>query len=110
MIDQKIAKIAAQAAAAHMGEIISSIHTEKSEEEPTVYAAAFTALMKECDITPEILEERINKWVEQKYASRLTGGVQALISVTNNLLKGSQNSNMSDKVFKKLVEIAFPTE
>jgi hypothetical protein len=105
MVDKKVAStIASQAASIHMGLLMDSVHDPVVQVETSVYHAAFVTLLKGCDITPEIFEERIRAYAA-KHASEHDAP-----SLVGNLLKESKRPEMGHKIFKRLVQAVFPAE
>lgn len=104
MVNQKIVDIASQTAAEHMGKIIKNIYQENDDEETTVYFDTFQTLLNSCNITSEILTQRVTEWVEINYQCRDPKGI------VGSLIKSSTNANMGQKIFKKLVCAVFPAE
>lgn len=101
MKNQKIANIASQAAGTHVSELVNAIQAGNKAPEETAYAMAFRMLISECQISQEALEQRLTTWVGKNYEDRDPKGI------VGNLVKESQNPNMGQKIFTKLVSAVF---
>ncbi len=102
MVNQKVVDAASQAAAANIGELMTSFQNRDGNE-PTVYYQVFHNTLAACGISREEMQVRVDAYAEKYHA-----GVARAAS--GNLMKEASNQNMGQKIFIKLMKALFPAQ
>lgn len=115
---QVVQAIAAQALAEHTVELLvppardpqpESIHEHvaRDQEQRTGYACAWQALLQGCDLNPKEVAQRIEASLLQQEREQDDPDIPTQV---NSWLTESERRGLSAAMFKRLVELVFPSD